>query len=178
MRHTNSSGIWEKTNHLISTRRLDFVKINKKKRNCWIVDFAVPVDHRVKLKENEKGDKYLDLARKLKKTVEHESDDDTNYDWCSWYCHQRIGKGNGGLGNRTSRDHPNYGIIKIGQNIIKSLVDLGRFVVIQTLVKNYRLTLVWETRKGVNNNNNNKSTSTLLGNWKDYGTWRWQLYQL
>ena len=28
--------------------------------------FAVPVDHRVKLKESEKTDKYLDLARELK----------------------------------------------------------------------------------------------------------------
>ena len=36
----------------------------KKKRNCRIVDFA---DHRVKLKENEKRDMYLDLARELKK---------------------------------------------------------------------------------------------------------------
>ena len=31
------------------------------------MDFAVPADHRVKLKENEKKDKYLDLARELKK---------------------------------------------------------------------------------------------------------------
>ena len=31
------------------------------------MDFAVPVDHRVKLKENEKKDKYLDLAREFKK---------------------------------------------------------------------------------------------------------------
>ena len=29
--------------------------------------FSVPVDHRVKLKENEKMDKYLDLAREVKK---------------------------------------------------------------------------------------------------------------
>ena len=28
---------------------------------------TVPVDHRVKIKENEKKDKYLDLARGLKK---------------------------------------------------------------------------------------------------------------
>ena len=41
--------------------------INKKKRTCKIVDFAVPVDHRIKLKEWEKKDKYLDLARELKK---------------------------------------------------------------------------------------------------------------
>ena len=31
------------------------------------VDFAVLADHRVKLKECEKKDKYLDLARELKK---------------------------------------------------------------------------------------------------------------
>ena len=28
------------------------------------MDFAVPVDHKVKIKENEKIDKYLDLARR------------------------------------------------------------------------------------------------------------------
>ena len=39
----------------------------KKKRTCKIVDFAVPADHRIKLKECEKKDKYLDLARELKK---------------------------------------------------------------------------------------------------------------
>ena len=31
------------------------------------MDIAVPADHRVKLKESEKRDKYLDLARELKK---------------------------------------------------------------------------------------------------------------
>ena len=36
-----------------------------KKRTCRIVDFAVPADHRLKLKENEKKDKYLDLAREF-----------------------------------------------------------------------------------------------------------------
>ena len=39
----------------------------KKKRNCKIVDFAVPADYRIKLKECEKNDKYLDFARELKK---------------------------------------------------------------------------------------------------------------
>ena len=33
------------------------------------VDFAVPADHRVKLTENEKKDKYLDLAKELKKKL-------------------------------------------------------------------------------------------------------------
>ena len=45
------------------------------------MDFAVPADNRIKLKENKKKDKYLDLAGELKKQ-EHESDGDTNCNWC------------------------------------------------------------------------------------------------
>ena len=62
--------LWDfdiQTDHQISTRRPDLIIINKKKRICKIVDFAVPADHRIKLKECEKRDKYLDLARELKK---------------------------------------------------------------------------------------------------------------
>ena len=55
------------TDHLILARRPDLIIINKKKRTCKIVDFAVPADHRIKLKECEKKDMYLDLARELKK---------------------------------------------------------------------------------------------------------------
>ena len=56
------------TDHLISARRPGLIIINnKKKRISKIVDFAVPADHRIKLKESEKKDKYLDLARELKK---------------------------------------------------------------------------------------------------------------
>ena len=57
------------TDHLISARRPDLIIINKKKKKkiCKIIDFAVPANHRIKLKECEKRDKYLDLARELKK---------------------------------------------------------------------------------------------------------------
>ena len=55
-----------------------------KKRICKIVDIAVPADHRIKLKECEKKDKYLDIARELKKTVEHAGDNYTNCNWCIW----------------------------------------------------------------------------------------------
>ena len=34
-----------------------------------IVDFAVSADHRIKLKECAKKEKYLNLAREMKKTV-------------------------------------------------------------------------------------------------------------
>ncbi len=62
--------LWDfniQTDHLIPARRPDLIIINKKqkkKRTCKIVDSA---DHRINLKECEKKDKYLDLARELKK---------------------------------------------------------------------------------------------------------------
>ena len=61
--------LWDfdiQTDHLISARLI--INNNKKKKKiCKIVDFAVPANHRIKLKECEKRDKYLDLARELKK---------------------------------------------------------------------------------------------------------------
>ena len=39
----------------------------KKTKISKIVDFAVPADHRIKLKKCEKKDKYIDLASELKK---------------------------------------------------------------------------------------------------------------
>ena len=61
--------LWDfdiQADHLISARP-DQIIINKKKRICKIVDFAVPANHGIKLKECEKKDKYLDLTRELKK---------------------------------------------------------------------------------------------------------------
>ena len=97
------------TGHLIVPRRPNLVIVNKKNRTCRIVDFAVPVDHRIKLKESEKRGKYFDLARELKKkTMEHEGDGDTNCSWGLQYSHQRIDKVAGGLQNkRMSENHPN-----------------------------------------------------------------------
>ena len=62
--------LWDfeiQTDQLISARRSYLIIINKKRRTCKIVDFTVPDNHTVKLKESEKKDKYLDLARELKK---------------------------------------------------------------------------------------------------------------
>ena len=62
--------LWDfdiQTDHLISARRPDLIIKKETKKICKIVDFAVLADHRIKLKECEKRDKYLDLARELKK---------------------------------------------------------------------------------------------------------------
>ena len=65
----------------------------KKQKIYKVVDFAVPADHRIKLKECEKGDKYLDLARELKTSMEHEGDNYTNCDWCFWHGNKGLLKG-------------------------------------------------------------------------------------
>ena len=47
--------------------------ITKEKRTFRILDIAVPVDHRVRIKESNKKDKFLDLA------MEHKCDSGTNH---------------------------------------------------------------------------------------------------
>ena len=71
--------LWDfdiQTNHLISARRPELIitkkkkkkkKKKQKKRSYKIMDFAVPADRRVKLKESEKKDKYHDFAWEVKK---------------------------------------------------------------------------------------------------------------
>ena len=64
--------LWDfniQTDHLIPAKRPDLIIINKRKRICKIVDFAVPADYRINLKESEKKDKYLDLAREFNKKL-------------------------------------------------------------------------------------------------------------
>ena len=72
--------------HLILVRRPELVIINTKKENLQNCELCCPADHSVKLKESEKKDKYLEL-KVIEKTVEPESDGDTNCNWCSWYSH-------------------------------------------------------------------------------------------
>ena len=130
MRRTNFSGI---SRYGQAIRSYD--NHQKTKRE---LDFAFPVDHREKLKECEKRDKYLDLARELKKL---------------W--NMKVTIVIGALGTVTkgfvkdwriwNGDHPNYSILEIGQNTEKSPGDLKRFVVTQTPVGNHQLTLAWKT---------------------------------
>ena len=117
----------------------------QKKRTCKIVDFVVPAYHRIKLKECEKKDKYFDLARELIKL------------WNMKVAIIQIKIGAfgtvtigllkiledlevGGLGSwRTRRGHPNYSIIKNGQNTEKCHGDLKRLSATQTRGKDHQL---------------------------------------
>ena len=121
----------------------------KKKRTCRIVDFAIPVDLRVKLKEIKEISTWI-LWENRRKTNQKNPNKlwnmgmlDTNSNWCVRYSYQRIGIKTRGLGNK--RTNGDNSIVEISQNTDKSLGDFRRFTVTQTPVKNYQLTLMWIT---------------------------------
>ena len=85
------------------------------------MDFAVPADHRVKLKESEKKDKYLGLTRERKKTMVMVIPVVIG---ALGTISKGLVKGLEKLKNKnTSGDHPDYSIIKVGQNTEKNVAD-------------------------------------------------------
>ena len=117
--------------------------MNKQKRTCKIVNFAVAADHRIKLKECEKKDKYLDLARELKKLWNMQVTFIPIVIGAFGTVTKGLLKGLEDLEvGRTCGDHPNNSIIKNGQNTKKSPGDLRRLAVTQTPVKSNRVTLM------------------------------------
>ena len=46
------------TDHHIEARRPDLIIVDKEKNTCQVVDFAIPADFRVEMKEREKREKY------------------------------------------------------------------------------------------------------------------------
>ena len=55
------------TDHEIEARRPDLLIIDKSEKNCQIIDVAVPEDERVRAIEEEKVEKYQDLATEVRK---------------------------------------------------------------------------------------------------------------
>ena len=109
-------------------------KIN---RTWRIEDFAVLADPRIKLKENEKRDKYLNIARELKKKLWNRKVTVISVIiGALGTVSKGLVQGYGGLRNkRTSGDHPNYCSVEIGQNTEKSPGDLRRLAVTQSPVE-------------------------------------------
>ena len=109
--------------------------------------FAVPADHRVRLKKNEKKDKYLGLQRELKKLWNMKVTVVPIIIAALCTVTKRFGKSTKGIRNhRTSGGNPNYNNAEIGENTGKSPGDLRRLVVTQIPVKD-RLTLMWKILK-------------------------------
>ena len=147
--------LWDfeiQTNHLISARRSDLVIVNKIKRTWWIVDVALPANHSVNQKEREKGDEFLELARKLKKvwnmkvtviSIVIGALGRVSHPWMTVPS-----TGTRGLENKGKiGDHPNYSIIKIAQNTEKNPGDFMRLDVTQIPLRNHRLNLLLKLSK-------------------------------
>ena len=91
----------------------------------------------------------------------HESNGDIYCNWRTRNGPLRLGKETESVENwRTNRDHPNYSIVKIGQNTEKSPGDLKRVTDAHTRVKDYQQTLVLKTHKEYKNNK--MSTAKIL----------------
>ena len=62
--------LWDfsvRTDHEIGARRPELMIIDKRDRSCQIIDVAIPEDGRVREKEDEKIEKYQDLAREVQR---------------------------------------------------------------------------------------------------------------
>ena len=141
--------LWDfniQTGHQIPARRLDLIIVNKKKKKkreiCKIVDFAVPADHRINLKECEKKDKYLDLARELKKLWNMKVTIVPIVIGAFGTITKGLLKG---LEDLEVGGRVDDSIAENGQNPETSPGDLRRLAVTQTPVKNHQLTLMCKT---------------------------------
>ena len=78
------------------------------------MDFTVPVNHEVKMKQSEKIYKCLDLVRELKKALDDKGIGDSNNSWRVRYSSHRLSKCTGRTGNeRRSCDHTDHKIVDI-----------------------------------------------------------------
>ena len=114
--------VWSDTFSFPARRPDRVVNLRKRKKGtCQLVDFGLLVDVRVEIKESEKRNKYLDLAREQKKMWNMKVTVITICSWCDWNGLQRIRR----IGNqRKNRDYTDYSIFGIGQNTQKSPGDL------------------------------------------------------
>ena len=127
----------------MSARRPDLIVINNKKRTCKIVDFAVPADHKIKLKECEKKDKYLDLAWEFKKLWNMKMTIIPIVIDAFGTVTKGLLKGLGDMeGGGRVETIQTTALFENGQNTEKSPRDLRRLTVTQTPVKDHQLTLM------------------------------------
>ena len=94
------------------------------------MDFAVQADHKKNIKENEKRDKYMDSSRELKKLLNMNVTVIPIVIGALGMISKGLVKKTEGVWNRKkSRDHPNYSIVKVGQNTEKSPGDLKKLAI-------------------------------------------------
>ena len=131
--------------HQIFARRPEL----QKKRICKIVHFVVTADHRIKLKECEKKDKYLGLAREFEKLWNMKVTIILIVIGAFGIVTKRLLKGLDDLevGSRveTIQTTALLRTARILRRVLETWVDL---LYLKLLVKNYQPTLMLKTLKG------------------------------
>ena len=127
------------------------------------MDFAVLANNWVKVKETEKKDKCLDLARELK-TMGHESQRDTICNWCACNSHQRIDTNTGGLENKwTSGHHQITASLRSPRILIRFVDTWGDCSHLNSCEKLSVSAGLKKTLSNELNNNNNNNNNNSLG---------------
>ena len=99
--------------HQIPTRKSDLMLINKKKKTCHLVDFAVSADHNMKIKKR-KDEQILGSCQRAEKAVDHKGKSDTNSCWYAWNGPQSLGIKTEGIWNQKKNwGSPDHSIVKI-----------------------------------------------------------------
>ena len=132
--------------YLIPARRPDLIIINKKKRICKIVDFAVPANHRINLKEYEKKDKYLDLAKELKELWNMKVTIVTVVIGAFGTITKGLLKGLEDLGFGGHMVPIQMTALLRTARILRRVLETWWDLLSQSPVKNHQLTLMWITR--------------------------------
>ena len=104
--------------------------INKKKRTCHLVDFVGPEDHKLKIKESEKLDKYLDLNGGKKKLWDMKVTVVGDFGTVT----QNWEKVRGIENQRKNRDYSDYNTVKLSWNSLKGPGNLRRLADSQTSI--------------------------------------------
>ena len=111
------------------------------------MDFIIPVDHRIKIRESKKIDKYSYFARELKKLWNIRVTVIPIVVGALRMVPKSLEKGWRVGNQRKNWDHPGYSIVENGQNTEKCPGDLRRLAVTQIPVKDHQLKVVWKTHK-------------------------------
>ena len=123
MRITNSFGtlVYEQTTKVRPGDRT-WWSLKKREKSCQIIDVAIPDDSRVRVKEDEKVEKYQDLAREVGRMWGGEGKGCTNGDWSSGNSTTKAESQS--ESNRTGRNLTYTEISTVGKNTEECVRDV------------------------------------------------------
>ena len=165
------------TNYLISARRPDIVKVRTKVNiTCRKVDFPVSAEHRGKIKESQKRDKYQDLARGLRKLWNMKMTVIRIVFHAPGTIPKLLINGLGDLEIIGQVEHtPTLALVRSGRilrRVLEAWGGLKTLAITQTSERIYQVTLVGKTLSAVNKLEEEWTSSKLQHYWERLEYWQ------